>query len=73
MNKPENKIVAGAREALTVARGEAHAARTTFLLEFSPGKSVKIIISGDLDDEVLDAVDAYSQRQRDRIRLLPQS
>ena len=60
-----NRILAGAREALAI--GQAHAARITWFLELSPQQKAKIVITGDLDIEMIEAIEAYLARQRLRL------
>lgn len=62
-----NKILEGAKEALVVARGGAHPARTTWFLEFGPDKNARVVITGAFDDEVIDAMQDYLGRQKMRL------
>lgn len=41
--------------------------RRTFKMEFGEGKSVSVVVEGEIDDEMLKAVESYIARHRRRI------
>lgn len=55
-------------EAMTVTEpGEAYPRRTTWFMEFGSIKSAQIIITGELDDEVIEAMMDYLGRKQARL------
>lgn len=47
------------------------APRITWLMEFSPEKRVKIVAWGEIDSEMIEAMEAYIARQKARNTALP--
>lgn len=47
--------------------------RATWLMEFTPEKRVKIIVWGELDGEMIEAMESYLARQKARNAALQQA
>lgn len=43
--------------------------RCTFRIEFGPGQAIQIVIEGEVDHEMIDAAEAYLNRQKKRTAL----